>query len=154
MKKKMCAKTPKGKIQKGKYLEKMVAQAIETAGLGMACREAGSGSGKRKGDIFSSLPFLIEIKNEESPHFLQNIKQARRQAEIGNWNRDKWILVQRNPESPQNNPELFAVMDFYELLELLKKNSEPKTKEPDRELKWKLEKLKQIAKEIIRDLGE
>lgn len=146
------AKTPKGKIQKGKFLEKIVAQAIEQSGLGMACREVGSGSGKRKGDIFSSLPFLIEVKNEECPHFLQNIKQARRQAEIGNWNRDKWILVQRNPESPQNNPELFAVMDFFELLELLKKNSEPLIKSPDRNLKWDIQRLVEVAKKVIKGL--
>ena len=146
---------PKSAIAKGKKLEEFVAEAIQIAGLGKSIRTPGSGSGNRfKGDLFNNLEFMFEIKNEENPHFLQNIKQARRQAEIGNWNRDKWILVQRNPESPQNNPELFAVMDFYKLLELLKKNSEPKTKEPDRELKWKLEKLKQIAKEIIKDLGE
>lgn len=146
------AKTPKGKIQKGKYLEKLVAQAIEMAGLGMACREVGSGSGKRKGDIFSSLPYLLEVKNEECPHFLQNIKQARRQAEIGNWNRDKWILVQRNPESPQNNPELFAVMDFYEVLELLKKNSEPRIKQPDQELKWRLKRFVDYGKDLLKEL--
>ena len=146
------AQVPKSKIQKGKFLEKIVAQAIEIAGLGMACREVGSGSGKRKGDIFSSLPFLIEVKNEESPHFLQNIKQAKHQAEIGNWNRNKWILVQRNPESPQNNPELFAVMDFFEVLELLKKNSEPRIKTPDKELKWKIQRLVDAGKSVLKEL--
>ena len=146
------AQTPQGKIQKGKFLEKIVAQAIEIAGLGKACREAGSGSGKRKGDIFSSLDYLLEVKNEECPHFLQNIRQARRQAEIGNWNGDKWILVQRNPESPQNNPELFAVIDFYELLGLLKKSNEPIIKEPDRDAKYKIQRAVDSLRAVLKVL--
>jgi hypothetical protein len=146
------ARTPKGKIQKGKFLEKFVAHAIEEAGLGMACREIGSGSGKRKGDIFGNLPFLFEVKNEESPKWMQNIKQAKRQAEQGNWAREKWVLVQRNPESPQSNPELFVVIDLYEFLKLLKKDSEPIIKEPDHEMKWLLQKLVETCKQVEKRL--
>lgn len=146
------AKTPKGKIQKGKFLENFVAKEIEAAGLGSARRELGSGSGKRKGDIFANIPFLIEVKNQDKPTWMQNIKQAKRQAEIGNWGKEKWALVIRDPESPQVNPVLYAVIDFYEFLGLLKKSAEPKIKDPDRELKWKLIKLKQIINQILRDL--
>ena len=146
------AKTPRGKIQKGKFLEKLVAHAIQEAGLGLACREAGSGSGKRKGDIFGNLPFLLEVKNEESPRWMQNIKQAKEQARIGNWDPDKWALIQRNPQSPQANPELFAVIDFYEFLKLMKKDSEALMKTPDRDMKWKLQTLRQICHEVIKRL--
>ena len=45
--------------QKGKRAEKEVANRIERAGLGKARREAGSGNGKNKADIFANIPFLI-----------------------------------------------------------------------------------------------
>ena len=56
----------KSRIEKGKRFEKMIAKDIEAEGLGMARREVGSGSGKKKGDIASNLPFLIEAKNQKT----------------------------------------------------------------------------------------
>jgi len=143
---------PRTRIQKGKEFEKKIANAIEEAGLGMARRESGSGSGLRKGDIASSLPFLIEAKNHKSISLQEWVRQAKRQAEIGFANNDRWAVVMRNPESPNANPEMWITIDFYEFLELVKKWSAPRVKAPDRDMKWKLQKLKDIINQVIKEL--
>ena len=144
--------TPKSALEKGKRFEKFIAEQIEEMGLGKAGREIGSGSGKAKGDIRSNLPFLIEAKNEKRANWWENITQAKRQALQGNYDSDKWLLVVRDPRTPEANPAVYAVLDFWELLKLLKKDREPMVKEPDRNMKWKLQRLVQTAKEIIKDL--
>ncbi len=144
--------TPESAIKKGKFLEKYVAEQIEQAGLGRARREVGSGSGKRKGDIDSCLEFLIEVKNQENPLWLRSIDQAKRQAEIGNFNSDKWMLVLRDPRSPQANPELYAVIDFNQILDLLKRAKEPKIKSPDREVAWKGRRAVEAVKAFLKEI--
>ncbi len=136
--------------QKGARFERYIAKQIEEAGLGKAGREGNSGAGFRKGDIASSLPFLLEAKNEKQTNFLPNVDQAKHQAEIGNWNRSKWCLITRDPRTPEDRPEVYATIDFWELLNLLKRNEEPKVKAPDREMRWLLIKLKQVCSEIIK----
>ena len=143
---------PKTRIEKGKRFEKQIAQAIQDAGFGLARREAGSGSGLRKGDIASSLPFLLEAKNQKTIKIQEWIRQAKAQAEIGNYDSDKWGMVFKNPESPNANPEMFITIDFYQFLDLLKRYSEPRVKEPDRSMKWKLTKLKDTINEVLREL--
>ncbi|MCD6371701.1 MAG: hypothetical protein J7L39_03215 [Candidatus Aenigmarchaeota archaeon] len=143
---------PKSKREKGKRFEKLIAREIEEAGLGKASREIGSGSGKRKGDIFSSIPYLIECKNQKQIRILDWIDQAKREAEEGSWDRYKWALVFRDPRTPEKDPEIYAVIDFWQWLELLKKDQEPLIKEPDRELKYLLEKLKYFTQQVIKRL--
>ena len=144
---------PKSRIQKGKNGEKIVCERIERAGLGRARREIGSGSGKNKGDIFANIPFLIEHKNQKTIHFLDWVKQAKKQAEIGNSDTNKWCLTIQDPETPQLNPEIYAVIELDEFLNLLKRNQEPKLKEPDRNLKWKLEKLRQCCRDVENEIN-
>jgi len=144
---------PKSRIEKGKRFEKLIAKEIEAEGLGLARREDGSGSGKKKGDIAANLPFLIEAKNQKTIKIQEWIRQAKSQAEMGNWSADKWALVFRDPRSPEANPKIYAVIDFWEFLKLLKKDSEPRIKEPDRDLKYKLEHLKVVCQEVIRRIG-
>jgi len=143
---------PISKIRKGHRFESQIAQAIMDAGFGLARREAGSGSGLRKGDIASNLPFLIEAKNQKTIKIQEWIRQAKSQAKIGNYDSDKWALVFKNPESPDANPEMFVTIDFYQFLDLLKRYTEPKIKKPDREMKWHLERLKDSVNQVIRDL--
>lgn len=126
---------PKSAIEKGKRAEKFVAKEIMEMGLGLATREAGSGSGKRKGDIFSNLPFLLEVKNWDKYDVNRWIDQAKRQAEVGNWDRDKWAIV-FNDFRKGEFQDMYAIIDFWEFLKLLKKNSEPMIKEPDRETRY------------------
>lgn len=143
----------RSRLQKGKNGEKIVCERIERAGLGRARREIGSGSGKNKGDIFANIPFLIEHKNQKTIHFLDWVKQAKKQAEIGNSDTNKWCLTIQDPETPQLNPEIYAVIELDEFLNLLKRNQEPKLKEPDRNLKWKLEKLRQCCRDVENEIN-
>jgi len=118
--------------KKGSRFELFVAKEITAEGLGKAGREANSGAGFRKGDIASNLPFLIEAKNQKTIKIQEWVRQAKSQAKIGNYDPDKWALVFKNPESPDANPEMFVTIDFYQFLDLLKRYSEPRVKEPDR----------------------
>jgi len=134
--------------EKGKRFEKFCIQQIEEMGLGSGCRTPGSGSGLKKGDIFTSLDFLPECKNEQNPKWLPSITQAKRQAEIGNHFKEKWVLFMRDPRFPEFE-QVYAVLDLWEFLKLLKKNKEPLIKAPDKEFKWKLERAKQSIKEVL-----
>ena len=145
---------PRTRIEKGKRAEKQVCELIELAGLGKARREAGSGNGKNKGDIFCNLPFLLEVKNQKTIHFTDWVEQAKAQARIGNYNPDKWCLIIKDPRVAQNNLDgFYATIDLNEFLELLKRIKEPKVKAPDRELKYKLESLKTICGQVIKKLN-
>ena len=115
---------PRSAINKGKRLENAICHEIEEMGLGAARRESGSGSGKNKGDIFANLPFLIEAKNQKKMNWWKDIDQAKHQAEIGNWNHDKWALVVNDPRTAEFE-HLYCVIDFWEFLKLLKKDKEP-----------------------------
>ena len=141
---------PKSAKQKGKNFEDLVAHEIQQAGLGQARREIGSGSGLRKGDIACNLPFLIECKNQKSLQWWPSIDQAKRQAEQGNYSPEKWALAIKRPQKT----EVAIVMDFWEWLTLLKKNQEPKIKMPDREVAWKVRKLVQTAKAVLKELEQ
>jgi len=144
---------PRTRIEKGKRAEKQVCELIELAGLGKARREAGSGNGKMKGDIFCNLSFLLEVKNQKTIHLIDWIEQAKYQARIGNYNSDKWALIIKDPKKPQKTLDgFYAVIDLNEFLELLKKDSGPKVKTPDRNLKYKLETLKTICNQIIKQI--
>ena len=138
---------PKSNIQKGKRFEEYICQQIEEMGLGTARREIGSGSGKRKGDIFADLPFLIEAKNQKSLSWGQSIDQAVQQANVGNENPDKWALIVRDPRYPEFE-KTYVVIDFHEFLKLLKKDSSPLIKEPDRQLKYALSRLKESINQV------
>ena len=139
------------KRQKGARFERFIAKEIEGAGLGRAGREANSGAGFRKGDIASSLDFSLECKNEAQTNFLPNIDQAKRDCEKGNYFKEKWCLITRDPRFPEFE-KVYATIDFWQFLGLLKKNSEPLTKEPDRELKYLISRLVETGKQIIKRL--
>ena len=141
---------PKSAQSKGKRFEKLIAYEIEHEGLGKATRTPGSGSGLIKADIFSSLRWSIECKNEKKPRWWKNIDQAKKQAEMGSAYSDKWLLMVRDPRTPEANPDYYAVVDGRQFLKLLKKDSEPRIKAPDRDLKYKLEHLKVVCQEVIR----
>ena len=142
---------PKTRIEKGKRFEKQIAQEIQDAGFGLARREAGSGSGLRKGDIASNLPFLIEAKNQKTIKIQEWIRQAKSQAKIGNYDPDKWALVFKNPESPDANPEMFITIDFYQFLDLMKTAEQPKIKKPDREMKYKIERFVEYGRSLLKE---
>lgn len=136
---------------KGRRFENFIVEEIKQMGLGYATRTAGSGSGLEKGDIFSSLPWSIECKNQQSTKTLQWIDQTKREAEQGNFDRDKWLLLFRDPREPEFTT-CYALLDMWELLKLLKKDKEPLSKKPDKELKWHLTRLKDSLNQVIKRL--
>ena len=140
------------KRKKGARFERIVAKEIEAEGLGKAGREAMSGGGFRKGDIASNLQFLLECKSEKQTNFLKNVDQAKDQAQKGNKWPEKWALITRDPRTPEDNLSIYATIDFWEFLRLLKKNAEPRIKEPDRQFRFKVEHLKTAANELLKEL--
>jgi len=144
---------PKTKIQKGKDFETYIAKELIACGLGPARREIGSGSGLYKADVFApNFPFLIEAKNQKTVKINEWIDQAKRQAEIGFHNRDKWCLMFKDTRTPNINPTIYAVIDFYQLLDLAKRSNEPKMKEPDRDMRYILTNLKTWLNKLDRKL--
>lgn len=146
---------PKTAIEKGKRAEKEVARRIERAGLGMARRSAGSGSGNRdKGDIITAnIDFLLEVKNQKTIMFQNWIKQAKEQARIGNADPNKWGLVIVDPAGVQDpeRMEMYITIEFDEFLGLLKRSANPKVKEPDKELARLMERAKEFCRRLEKD---
>ena len=138
-------------INKGNRAEEFVCKEIEAMGMGYAHRETGSGNGLKKGDIFSGLPFLFEVKNHKAVSCLSWIDQAQEQARIGNKDPEKWALVFRDPRLPEFE-QMYVTLDFWEFLKLLKKNDQPLIKEPDRQLKYDMERLKIALNQVIKQL--
>lgn len=144
---------PKSAIEKGKRFENWVAHQAELVVGGEARREIGSGSGKRKGDVSWNIEFTPECKNEENvPQWLlERIDQAKRQA-LG---AQPWVLIIRDPRKGEGQMEAIAALDFQEWLELIKKSREPKTfKSENRNLQYKLRRLAQDAKDVLREIEE
>ena len=139
--------------QKGKRAEKEVANRIERAGLGKARREAGSGNGKNKADIFANIPFLIDVKNQKTIKFQEWIKQAKEQAKIGNSDPNKWCLVIIDPSGVQSpeRMEIYATIELDEFLGLLKRSANPRIKEPDKEMARLLERAREFCRRLEKD---
>jgi|GEM_PF-1650328 len=139
--------------QKGKRAEKEVANRIERAGLGKARREAGSGNGKNKADIFANIPFLIEVKNQKTIKFQEWIKQAKEQAKIGNSDPNKWCLVIIDPSGVQSpeRMEIYATIELDEFLGLLKRSANPRVKEPDKEMARLMERAREFCRRLEKD---
>lgn len=137
--------------EKGKRLEKFICQQIEEMGLGKSVRTPGSGSGKIKSDIFSNIDFSLECKNEKQTNFLANIDQAIRDCEKGNYFKEKYCLITRDPRFPEFE-RIYTTIDFWQFLELLKKNSEPRIKEPDRQMVWKIKTAINSLKSLLKEL--
>ena len=147
-----CYMQPKSAKNKGRRFENYINQQIEECGFGRAIRTPGSGSGKIKGDSFNSLDFLLEIKNQKNIQWYQCIDQAKIQAVKGNFNRYQWALIVRDPRTPEDNPDIYAVIDFWQLLKLIKDAKQPISKEPDREMKYALQRLVDSAKAVMKRL--
>ena len=143
---------PRSAQNKGKRFEKYISQEIEAEGLGRSVRTPGSGSGKIKGDLFNNLDFMIECKNQDKYDINRWVDQAKGQAEVGNFNSEKWALIFRDFRTSETSPDVYVMIDLYQFLQLLKKNQEPKMKEPDRDMKWKLVRLRDAINQVVKDL--
>ena len=144
--------TPQSAIQKGKLLENYVSQEIRKKRLDtLAMRQLGSGSGKWKGDINTKMKVLnrqavIECKNQANVHFQEWWKQCDKQT-LGY---GEPVLVIKLQNEPLEASKVVIYLDTF--LELVKRASEPKIQEQDREFKWKLANLEKAVKALQREL--
>lgn len=130
--------------KKGRELVKETVKRLKEEGL--HCYEVvGSGAGKLKGDIrVESLDLVIEAKKQKQISMTTWVRQSEKEG-LGY---NKTALVWQIP----NTPDIRADIDLGYFCELLKRAEEPKMKEPDRELKWELTRLVEIAKRIIKKI--
>ena len=138
---------PTSAIQKGKELEKFIIQELKSSNLDRrAYRNPGSGSGLAKGDVDNSLGLCIEAKNQRnfSPRWYQ-------QAEKESMGTQEPIVVWHPSQVPLEASMVFITWDYFKKL-LIKSKEPPSVKEPSRELKWRLQRLIESAKSVIREL--
>lgn len=108
-----------------------------------------SGQGLEKGDYYlPNLNLVIEGKNWATLSIQSWMNQAIRQGLGVN----KSIVIFKNPKSTEEEKDFWVVVDFYDLKEWLKIGRQPLIEKPDREFRWKLEKLKQAINEVLKDL--
>ena len=137
----------KTRIQKGKDLENFVAQKLRDAGIdNNAKRQIGSGNGKFKGDISTTIPWCIECKNSKTFNWKSTAEQVEREA-MGH---EKEVIIWHPPQKPLDNS--IAIININDFIDLLKKNQEPKIKEPDSSMKWALTKLKTSINAVLKEL--
>ena len=135
---------------KGKRFEKRFAALVERMGLGMARRQAGSGNGLLKGDVAWGIERVPELKNVHYRGFPKKLVHWVEQAEKQALGGIPWLLVLRDPRTAEEQMQFFVVMDGYEYLKLELASKEPKSKAPDRNLKYKLEHLKKLAHDCMK----
>lgn len=138
--------------EKGKRFARWFVEQLSDHGIDTNARpEVGSGNGKKKGDIFSSMDFLPELKNHENPSWMPTIDQAKAQAKIGFHNPDKWLAVIRDPRFTEFQ-EVYAILDIQQFFILYKKAMEPKVTNPDKNVSFKLRRFLQYGKELLKEL--
>ena len=91
------------------------------------------------------LQLTLKAKNQK------NFKPAWfKQAERESLGYQEPIIVWHPPNTPMDNSKVFINWNYFE--KLLLKSKEPGLKQPDRELKWKLQSLKDAVNRVIKEL--
>jgi len=107
----------------------------------------GSGAGPDKGDVrVPKLDLVIEAKDHKKISVAQWIEQAEEEG-LGF---SDYALIWKHPR----NKEFYVDIPLNYFIELLKKYEEPKIKEPDRELKWKLNHLKTSINQVLKEIKD
>lgn len=110
------AQTAKSKKAKGTKLEKQVAERLEDVlgGYGVeAARMVMSGAVDRfKGDIFTNLPVMFEVKNQEKLNFRKALRQA--EGDAKGTGKIPVMVTSKN-----HDPQVLALLDFEDLLFLM-----------------------------------
>jgi len=132
--------------QKGRQLVKEVIRILKDE-YNIDCHETvGSGSGTReKGDIrVPALNLVIEAKKQKQVSMASWATQSEKEG-LGY---NKTALAWQIPQTPHIRIDI----DLCYFAELLKRAEEPKIKEPDREMKWLIQKLVDTGKQVIKRL--
>jgi len=134
--------------KKGSEFEKHIQSVLLRRGFA-ARQNLGSGNGINKGDLSTSCPFQVEAKNQKAIRILEWIDQTKIEAQRGNWDADKWALVFRDPRQPDALMEqAYAVIELEEFIKLMKKDAEPLSKAPDKDLAYQLHQIATLAKRV------
>ena len=144
--------TTKTARQKGKDLEDYCADQIESKGLGKASRSTGSGSGTReKADINTDMTILgrnvgIECKNQARASVKDWWLQAQKLGVLG---REPIVAYKLKGEG---YPETKVIIYLETFLDLCVRSKAPKqtASTESREERYKIERLIQAAKEILK----
>lgn len=142
---------PRSAIQKGRELENFWKELLRITGLDTrAYRTPGSGSGKEKGDVATDIEIngrgmTTECKNTKKfPH--DSLLQAKKEA--GNYNIP--LVLWHPPQKPLD--ESMIVINCHDFLEIIKKAKEPVLVNPDKTTQYKLQRLIQSAREVLKEL--
>lgn len=142
----------KSNRQKGKDLENYVAEKLRLSGVDIhAKRQIGSGQGKFKGDISTSLAWTFECKNTAKLKFQETAEQVARES----MGYQKEVIVWHPPQNPlADSVVMITLDDFIDLLAKEKTAGGVDNLLDKREVKWHLEKVAFHAKQVIRELGQ
>jgi hypothetical protein len=145
---------PKSAIAKGKELENYIVDELRRRSLDIhASRSAGSGNGNRdKADIVTSFQVLnknigIEAKNHKAAHLFPWWRQTELLRPLAMLP----ILVVKQPGLPLG--ESLAVLSLYDLLDIFEALKQPKSVNPDRQLEWKLNALKNAINQLLKEIN-
>ena len=134
--------------KKGNAGERRFAEWLTHNGI-RAWRDAGSGGGNReKSDVGNNINANFEVKTVKKINLLKAWNQTESAAE--KTHNTPYVVVHFDG---MRDGEWLMVMDNYSWLELYKQARQPKNiYEPSRQFKWKLETLKKIMNDILKDL--
>lgn len=109
-----------------------------------------SGQGLEKGDYrLPNLNIVVEGKNWARISVQGWMEQSKKEGLGPN----KSIIIFKNPKSAsEEEKDFWAVVNFYDLQEWLKIGRQPLIEKPDREFRWKLERLKQAINQVLKDV--
>jgi hypothetical protein len=144
--------TPQSAKAKGNLLEAYIARRIREIGLDrLAMKMPGSGSGQFKGDVNTKMKVLgrqavIEAKNQKNLHIQEWWIQTERQT----LSYGEPILAFKLYREPLEATKVVIYLDTF--LELVKRSSEPKIQEQDREFRGELNNSKKAVSVIERRL--
>jgi len=137
---------PKSAIAKGKELEEWVVNRLKVSDLDIRARRTpGSGNGKEKGDISNDLGICFECKNTKKAPNKATFAQVAREA----MGYQKEVIVWHMPQTSLEESIVVIRWDYFE--ELLKKTKEPTVINPDRATAYKIKRLIQSAKDILKE---
>lgn len=139
---------PTSAIAKGKELENFICDELRSCGVDpRARRTPGSGNGKLKADIDTDLGWAFEAKNTKKAQLPEWWRQSLRQAVGGS----RPAVVWHPPRQPLT--ESVIVMRWADFKDLLVKTKTPAMINPDRTTAYKLQRLIQAAKDLLKELG-
>jgi Holliday junction resolvase len=140
------AKTYLSRKAKGRNAELNFAQLLRDYGIDKnARRQPLSGATFMKGDINTGCGYCVEVKNQEKLNIWDALKQAEKQAGM---EQQPFLLAFK-----RNHTNFYVAMSVYDWIDLYKRAEEPNSiSEPTRELRFELEKLREIARRVIKKL--